>query len=583
MRTSNGAISNAARSACLTLCLLLGILLYGCGSPEYTVSFDANYSGGAAIPAQTVPARQTVSAPEIARDGYVFLGWFLDAGLTQAWNVSTDKVKANITLYAGWDKDTGDTFTEPGNDLDFSSLTTPESQEAAYRYKAYFCPAPDGSEQPYVGDTMPFYEDGVYYIYYLKEKGDSRNHSIYLATTTDFVNYTEYDDVVLESTPGAQDDWIGTGSVVNVDGTYYLFYTGHTDGPMEYKEKVMVAAGDSPLAFEKMPEWELVPPDELGQKRDFRDPQAYYDPEAGTITLTITAAKDGVARILKYTLSADLREATYDGIIFTDPVGDFWNLECSDTFRIGDTWYITYSAQDDTLWYAASDTPYGPYSEPVRVDGKLFYAAKHVEDGRSAYMVGWARRSDAMFSTVGVTDWAGNLAVQKIVRKEDGGLILAPVNAVADEFTARRALLVDEPHVFVEAEQDYTYADVFTCYESFLLSGEFQYTGEGTFGLSFDFYEDPEMNKFITVNPAEGKLQLWFNEGGTFITETAADLRPGETYSFTYIQEGSVGIFYIDGMASLTVRLYGASGKPIQLFAENNGVLFTSLRQYTRP
>ena len=44
-----------------------------------------------------------------------------------------------------------------------------------------------------------------------------------------------------------------------------------------------------------------------------------------------------------------------------------------------------------------------------------------------------------------------------------------------------------------------------------------------------------------------------------------------------------MGIFYIDGMASLTVRLYGAGGKPIQLYAENNSVLFSSLRQYTRP
>ena len=94
--------------------------------------------------------------------------------------------------------------------------------------------------------------------------------------------------MVLESTPGAQDDWIGIGSVVNVDGKYYLFYTGHTDGPMEYKEKVMIAVGDSPLAFKKLPDWELVPPDELGQKRDFRDPQAYYDPETGTISLTVT-------------------------------------------------------------------------------------------------------------------------------------------------------------------------------------------------------------------------------------------------------------------------------------------------------
>lgn len=429
---------------------------------------------------------------------------------------------------------------------------------------------------------MPFYEDGIYYIYYLKEKGDSRNHSIYLATTTDFVTYTEYDEVVLESTPGAQDDWIGTGSVVNVEGTYYLFYTGHTDGPMEYKEKVMVAAGDSPFSFTKLTDWELIPPDELGQKRDFRDPQAYYDPETGNITLTVTAAQDGVARILKFTLSADLQSAAYDGIIFTDPTGDFWNLECSDTFRIGGTWYITYSGQDDTLWFASSDTPYGPYGEAKRIDGKLFYAAKHVEDGKNAYMVGWARRSEAMFSTVGVTDWAGNLAVQKIVQKENGDLVLAPVDAVADGFTVRRALAVEEPRLFVEAEDAYVYADAFTCYENFLLSGEFRCGGEGIFGLSFDFYGDPEMNKFIAIDPARKLLQLWFNEGTTLITETAVNLQPGETYAFTYIQEGSVGIFYIDGMASLTVRLYGASGKPVQLFAQNNSVLFSSLRQYTR-
>lgn len=564
--------------------LLFCILLSSCGQSEYTVTFDTNCGAEDTVSSQTVSAGETIADSERpVRDGYVFLGWFQDAGLTQAWDADKNKVRSDMTLYAGWDKDTGDSITNPENDKEFLDLTSPESQEAAYSYKAYFRPAMDGTEQPYVGDTMPFYENGVYYIYYLKDKGDSRNHSIYLVTTTDFVNYTEHDDVLLESTPGAQDDWIGTGSVVNVEGTYYLFYTGHTDGPMEYKEKIMVAVGNSPLAFTKLPDWELIPPDELGQKRDFRDPQAYYDPETRNITLTVTAAQDGVARILKFTLSADLQDAVYDGIIFTDPTGDFWNLECSDTFCIGDTWYITYSGQDDTLWFASSDTPYGPYGEAKRLDGKLFYAAKHVEDGENAFMVGWARRSDAMSSTVGVTDWAGNLAVQKIVREEDGDLVLAPVDAVADDFTSRRTLAMEEPYVYVEAEDGYAYTDAFTRYESFLLSGEFRYDREGTFGLSFDFSGDPELNKFITVNPAENKLQLWFNEGTTLITETAIDLQPGETYSFIYIQEGSVGIFYIDGMASLTVRLYGASGKPIQLFAENNSVLFTSLRQYTRP
>ena len=83
-------------------------------------------------------------------------------------------------------KEQGEPFAEVTDDKDFSSLRTPGSQEAAYEYKTFFLPAIDGISQPYVGDTMPYYENGTYYIYYLKEGGDSYNHSLYLATTTDF-------------------------------------------------------------------------------------------------------------------------------------------------------------------------------------------------------------------------------------------------------------------------------------------------------------------------------------------------------------------------------------------------------------
>lgn len=565
--------------------IVLAGCLFGCSPAEYTVTFDDNYSGQT-LSTQTVQSGKTVQAvADPTRDGYTFLGWFQDATLNTPWDTASSKVEGDTTLYAGWDRDTGDSIADPANDKDFSTLTTPGSQENAYEYQSYFLPAPDGVSQPYVGDPMPYYEDGTYYIYYLKDAGDSYNHSIYLATTTDFVTYTEYDDPVVEaSRSGGQDSWTGTGSVVKAGDKYYFFYTGHTDSAaMEYAEKIMVAVGDSPLAFEKLEGWEITPPAELGQKRDFRDPQCYYDPATDTITMTVTAAQEGTARILKYTLSSDLQTVQYDGIIFTNPVGEFWNLECSDTFQIGDKYYLTYSAQDDTLWYAMSDTPYGPYGDPVRLDGKLFYAAKHVEDGENCYMVGWARRSESPSSTQDVSAWGGNLVVQKLCQNADGTLYLAPADTVADSFSVRRALAVDVPHVGIEAGTLYTYADAFTCYESFRLTGEFRYTGTGSFGLSFDYNGEQDKNKLIAISPADGMVRLLFNEGSTPIAESAVSLQPGETYSFTYIQEGSVGVFYIDGQAALTVRIYGASGKTIQLFAENNTVTFTSLREYTRP
>ena len=476
-----------------------------------------------------------------------------------------------------------DSFAEGVEDKDFSGLRTPGSQEAAYEYRSFFQPAIDGIKQPYVGDTMPYYEDGTYYIYYLKEGGDSYNHSIYLATTKDFVTYTEYDDPIVESSrSGGQDGWAGTGSVVKVKDEYLFFYTGHASAETyEYMEKIMLARGSDPTHFEKVEDWAITPPDEIGQKRDFRDPQAYYDAETDTITMTVTASQGGVARILKYTLSGDLSSVTYDGIIFTNSEGNFWNLECSDTFRLGDKYYLTYSAQDDTLWYAMSDTPYGPYGEARRLDGKLFYAAKHVESPEGAYMVGWARRSESPSSTSEVSGWAGNLAVQKLVQKENGDLALAPVEAVTEKYTARRHLAVESDSIQVQAGSRYGYTEAFTAYESFLLKGKFTYTGKGCFGLAFDYNGQAGSYKLITLDPASQKLRLEFNEGSTLITETDAALEAGKEYTFTYLQEGSVGIFWLED-ASLTVRLYGVSGKPIRLYAESNTVSFTELREYTR-
>ncbi len=483
------------------------------------------------------------------------------------------------------DSGEGGQFASVDYDKDFSTLRTPGSQEEAYDYQLFFLPEMDGLAQPFVGDPMPYYEDGVFYIYYLKESGDSYNHSIYLATTTDFLSFEEYDDPVIEaSRSGGQDGWVGTGSLVKVEDKYYFFYTGHAGSDSyEYKEKIMVAEGSSPTSFTKVEGWELTPPSELGQKNDFRDPQAYYNAEKGVIELTVTAAQSGTARIIKYSLAKDLSGFEYEGVILTDPTGSFWNLECSDTFRLGDKWYITYSGQDDTLWFASSDDRYGPYDEPRRIDGKLFYAAKHVEDGAHSYMVGWARRSESASSTQEVSAWGGNLIVQQLDQAPDGSLILKPLDAYKDAFADRRELRFAEDKLSLAAGARYAYEEAFTAYERFLITGEFTYSGKGSFGLAFDFNNREDKYKLISICPADGVIRLSFNQGSTPITETAVNLEAGKTYSFTYLQEGSVGVFYIDGAAALTVRLYGVSGKAVRLFAENNTVEWTNLMEYTMP
>ena len=54
---------------------------------------------------------------------------------------------------------------------------------------------------------------------------------------------------------------------------------------------------------------------------------------------------------------------------------------------------------------------------------------------------------------------------------------------------------------------------------------------------------------------------------------------PGDA-NIAYVQDGSIGIFYLGGLASLIVRVYGTAGKPISLFAENGSVSFTALQEF---
>ena len=70
----------------------------------YDVIFDMQ-GHGSAIDKQTVKAGETASAPAVpAADGYVFKGWYKESSFTTPWNFDTDKVTANITLYAKWEK-----------------------------------------------------------------------------------------------------------------------------------------------------------------------------------------------------------------------------------------------------------------------------------------------------------------------------------------------------------------------------------------------------------------------------------------------------------------------------------------------
>ena len=445
-----------------------------------------------------------------------------------------------------------------------------DKEEKDFAYRTFFLPRASRTKSAYAGDCMPFYENGVFYVYYLKDGGNSFNHSIFLATTSDFVNWQEIENPVLEaSRTGGQDSWIGTGSVVKVDSTYYFFYTGHADGFSEYGEKIMLAKSDNLFAFQKVADWSICPDDSLGQKRDFRDPQAYYSAETGKITLTVTASQDGKARILKYSMDAGetgLENISYDGIIFTDESASYFNLECSDTFSINGFHYLTYSAQDDTHFYAIASSPYGEYSRPRRLDGKLFYAAKHVEKDGKHYLVGWGRRSEEPLFTSDVNGWAGNIVALQIFQNTDGSLYLSLPDTVISSYKNGDIMARSMP---------------FTVLEQFLITGDFTFAKNGTFSLIFDC-DSEENSKAIYVDSEKQMISLLVDGGEKLISYADTALETKKSYHFKYLQEGSLGVFCIEGEAVLTVRVYGSYGHLLRFFTpKGSRVKFSNIAVFT--
>lgn len=66
-----------------------------------TVSFDTN--GGSAIASQSVGAAAYIVLPEEpAKEGLIFGGWYSDSALTNEFNVSSDRIYGDTTLYAKW-------------------------------------------------------------------------------------------------------------------------------------------------------------------------------------------------------------------------------------------------------------------------------------------------------------------------------------------------------------------------------------------------------------------------------------------------------------------------------------------------
>lgn len=90
----------------IALCVIVLVvsLTIGYINRGYTVNF--NSTGGTFVESQEHMYGDLIVVEPPTREGFEFAGWYKDPLFEFEWNLETDKVEGDMTLYASWEEKT---------------------------------------------------------------------------------------------------------------------------------------------------------------------------------------------------------------------------------------------------------------------------------------------------------------------------------------------------------------------------------------------------------------------------------------------------------------------------------------------
>jgi sucrose-6-phosphate hydrolase SacC (GH32 family) len=291
-------------------------------------------------------------------------------------------------------------------------------------------------------DPIPFFHQGQYHVFYLRG-GVGRVPWEHIVST-DLVHWKELPPALLsDGDPSGPDGGqMFTGSVVEGEGQFHIFYTGDNGANPQGTEFIMHATSPDLVKWTKHPA-DMIAPDGVLYKnarvRDFRDPYVFWNAGEKCYWMVFFAndAQSGKG-VQGLAVSKDLKRWE-----FQRPLLGVGGQECPDLFQIGDTWYLIGGG----CYYYGSN-PRGPFRSAAInnvIDRPFIYAAKRTFDGQRQIWTGWlwdrAPRCDA-----GRPCWGGTQCLPREVYPGRGGrLYCRPVPEVSAPFTKTVLDLAGKP------------------------------------------------------------------------------------------------------------------------------------------
>lgn len=443
----------------------------------------------------------------------------------------------------------------------------------------------------WVGDAMPFNNDGELQIFYLDDArfGSEAFHPWHRSSTKDFTSYTDHGLAlsVVEDLQ-SQELALGTGSVIKVADTFHAFYTGHNKNLTPH-EAILHATSRDMKTWTKHPEDTFFAPTGY-EKNDFRDPDVIYMEDLQEYWMLITARQHGKGVIAKF-VSKDLKNWTDTGVFFkNDTEAKDSNLECPTLIKYGQFWYLSFSDQwpNRVTQYRISDTPTGPFKKPAvpAIDGRGFYAGKLEEMNGQLYVAGWTGTKQ-LHKDSGDFAWAGNLVVHRLKQAKDGQLYTTAPETVAQSFPLGKPPQVtsttsttNEPFKFKKGEyqtSSFGKIDGITKIE-----GNIQTSGSHNkqFGIAFNMIKDrgrlnivfdKSKDKVFFYNVALDRIAYY--EPQIVINHNIKD-----NTKFSIYIDDSVMVMYIDDEIAMSTRMYHMQGRHWGIFSNDSHVEFSDLK-----
>lgn len=467
----------------------------------------------------------------------------------------------------------------------------------------------------WVGDFIPYYENGTYYAFYLHDprcvaQRYAEETTWYLVSTKDFVTYTEHGEAIARGDKDSPNLNAYTGSVIRgKDGKVYAFYTAFNE---DYKQdgksvqSVMVAKGDCPEKLETDPSFRMVADPARYEAFDWRDPYVFWNEEDQCYWMLLAARllnsgerRGGCIALCK---STDLKNWKICDPFYAP--GMYITMECPEVFKMGDWWYLVFSTFSDRFMthYRRAKSPSGPWEIPQddTFDTRANYAIKTAGTEDKRYAFGWIS-SKRGGCDAGPWEWGGTAHFHEVVQNpQTGDLYVKPTEGIRSLFTRELPVQTAVTYGCEELTAElpcclstYTMAaaQVSLPQEPFCLKMQVKDVQATEIGVSLHTDAGLETGYFLRIKDGMLAMDRWPRAQKGFYqwqidgdraweVETVRRLDPSDSYNIEIYREDSILCVYVNDKIALSTRAYDHTGKMAGLYVVGGSAVLESIRLY---